>query len=960
MERERIKKMISLMLILALCSSSVTMAFAERQTIIIKGKPLKGFDKTCVGSATGMTYTTSTDKLYVDGEVAFCIQSGYKIQGFDPSGEDEAELIYDASEIVENDSLQNKIAYLGWHDSSKTDKDYAFTQMYIWQSLPDVPASGNATIKFVSTDLNNEYREWKKEIDRRISNWKTKPSFDYGTGKKAIDIAAGETKTVTDSNGVLEDYKAFSYTDSGITVSHKAGANTLTVKASENCSIESVSMNSDSLQKAGCCKYDKSAAASYIYEHEKSQNIATYAPGFIEPISMELKFDVKTVTGKIAIEKTKSPDAASDQTMPEAGAEFQVYLKTAGSYAASPADYRDIITTGKDGKAVTRDLPHGTYIVRQTKGAGDHKFIEDFEVTIGTDSHDKVYTYKINNETLQSKIKIVKKDAETGKTIPLAGTKFELTNLTTGEQIKSGFEDGCFETDKKGEIALPFPLYYGSYRLTERKAPEGYVLAGPIEFTVDGRQETLEIEVKDMPQKGIIKLHKTGEILQSVKENEDGTYTPVFGSADMEGAEFEVSAAEDIITPEGTVRVRKGEVVGNLVTDSEGNAQTGIQYLGKFNIVETKAPYGHILDDTVYTVELKYAGQEAEITDTSIDFDNDRQKAKIRLTKAIEEDELFGMYSDEAYKDIRFGLFAAEEITAADGSTIPESGLIEVIGVQPLRGSDDGENRGEAIAGEAPGADEEPGTEAGSSEPEESKEPEESEESEESEENTAQYTEYTGEFETDIPFARLYVKELAANGQYVINDTEYPIEFSYQGRDMAIIDIDVNDGEAIENDLIRGKIIGLKTGDKDKPLGGAVFGLFKQDEEEFTAENALKLTETDEKGYFEFSDIPKGSWLIREIASPRGYLLSDEIHEVLIEEDGQIIEIEAANAPKIGYVRFLHDIEMTEEELCMPVKTGDEIKIPLWLALIIISASGAITAAWRMGFFSSKRRKDKK
>lgn len=119
----------------------------------------------------------------------------------------------------------------------------------------------------------------------------------------------------------------------------------------------------------------------------------------------------------------------------------------------------------------------------------------------------------------------------------------------------------------------------------------------------------------------------------------------------------------------------------------------------------------------------------------------------------------------------------------------------------------------------------------------------------------------------------------------------------------------------------------------------------------------MKLTETDEKGYFEFSDIPKGSWLIREIASPRGYLLSDEIHEVLIEEDGQIIEIEAANAPKIGYVRFLHDIEMTEEELCMPVKTGDEIKIPLWLALIIISANGAITAAWRMGFFHLKEEK---
>lgn len=934
--KKKKKTFISLMLIFLLFISAVTPVFAAQKKITIKAEIISGYKKTLVGSSTGNRYTTDTDKLYVNGEVAFCIQSGWRIDGIS-SGTGSTNLTYVVSKILENDSLQNKIAYLGWYDSNMTNRDYAFTQMYIWQSLPDYPSSGNSNVKFVSNSLNNEYKEWKKGIDKKIDSWDTKPSFDCETNGETIDISAGETKTVTDSNGVLEDYKSFTYTEKGITVSHKEGANTMTVTAAKDCSEETVAMSKSLLEAAGCYKFDKSSAASYVYERDRSQDIAKYAEGFLDPIGMNLRFNVDIVKGKIAIEKTKSPDASSDEALAEEGAEFQIYLKSAGSYAASSESYRDVITTDKDGKATTKDLPHETYIVHQTKGAEGHKFIEDFEVTIGTDSHNKVYTYKVNNKTLQSKIKIVKKDAETGKAIPLTETSFELTNLTTGEHMKSDSEDGYFKTDENGEINLPFPLYYGSYRLTERKAPEGYVLAKSIEFTVDGSEEALTIEVKDAPQKGIIKLHKTGEILKSIKENEDGTYTPVFGSADMQGAEFEVSAAEDIITRDGTVRVKKGEVIGELVTDSEGNAKTGLQYLGKFNVVETKAPYGHVLDDMVYTVELAYAGQEVEITDTSVDIDNDRQKAKIRLTKAIEDDELFGMDSNAAYKDIRFGLFAAEEITAADGSVIPEGGLIEVIGVQPAEENGDGENSGEEefrrmpdTDGEAVGDDEAAADEGSGTSSED--EPIAGGEERQGE-ATAKYTEYTGEFTADIPLFKLYVQEIAANGQYVLSDTKYPIGFSYQGQDMAVVDIDVNDGEPIENELIRGEIVGYKTGDKGKPLSGAVFGLFRPDEKEFDIEDALMFAETAEDGLFRFTGIPKGDWLIREVASPRGYLLSDEVHKVTVGEDGEAIEINAVNELEPVYVN-------------PPAKTGDESKITLWLTAAIIAAAGVTTAIY--------------
>ncbi|MBS6799146.1 MAG: Cys-Gln thioester bond-forming surface protein [Firmicutes bacterium] len=924
---KRLKKAIAMGLAVCLVMTSTISALAAikgmQSTPITNYRIYHNILDWGVDSNSGLSFFT------LDGVPAFCIQAGRAVRGtngeaFYPGQSNSFDIDFTVSELTKDDSIQSKAAYLGYYSlPNPTIKDYTFTQMMIWQTLPAQSITANGMTNgqynsyFVDSSVRAEYEAWKAKIQEKIDTWDVYPSFNGTT--KNHKIQAGESIVLTDTNGVFEDYNAFMYSKNGITVKHTKDSNTLTVIADKNCESKSVVMRVDELMTADAQKYDSKISANYVYTSDNSQDMATYG-SIGDPLRLSLSFNVDVVTGKVAIEKTKSPDAASDETLPEEGAEFQIYAKSAGSYAAASEDYRDILTTDSVGKAMSKDLPHGPYIVHQTKGAAGHKFVEDFEVVIGTDEHDKVYTYKVNNETLQSKIQIIKKDAETGKVIPRAGVEFELTNLTTGEKIEGTSKGGYFVTDKNGCINLPNPLYYGPYRLTERKAPEGYVLAEPIEFTVDGTEKTIVVEAHDISQKGKIKIHKTGEILQSIKENDDGSYSPVFGSGKMEGAEFEITAAEDIVTPDGTVRAKKGQLVLTMTTDGDGNAESSIQYLGKYDIRETKAPYGHVIDDTVYTVELKYAGQEVEITDTSIDLENDRQTAKICLTKAIEEDELFGIEANDVYEDIKFGLFADEEIKAADGSVIPAGGLIEVIGVQP---AEKGENSGEDNS------------------------------TAEGREDANKYNKYLGIFKKDIPFATLYVQEIATNEQYITNDTKYPIEFSYAGQDTAVVEIKVNDGNSVKNDLIRGEVVGYKTGDKDKPLAGAVFGLFRPDEKEFIAENAIMTIETDEDGLFKFTEIPYGEWLIREIAAPRGYLVSDKLYEINISDDLQVIEIAAENAPKIGYAEFFHHAGMMDDKVYMPVKTGDNNYLTTWLIILTVTGNGLAGAV----FCYKKRRK---
>lgn len=582
---------------------------------------------------------------------------------------------------------------------------------------------------------------------------------------------------------------------------------------------------------------------------------------FIEhnPLSMTVTEDV--IKGNIAMIK-HSDDGYTQIETPEVGAEFEVYLKSAGSYENAAESERDYLTCDENGFAQTKDMPYGIYTVHQTKGWEGTEFMEDFDVNISADG--QTYRYIINNEKFESYIKIVKVDSETGKTIPYEGAGFEIYD-SNGQKISMTFSYptpttiDVFYTNSEGYLITPEVLPYGEYSLVEVQAPYGYALdKTPVAFSVSSENAEKEnsltivkVEKQNTAQKGKISVRKTGDIFTSVATassaytNENGemivnptTYTPVFADGDLSGAVFQVIAVEDIVTPDGTTRAYAGDVVSEITTDENGYAETEPLYLGKYEVREIKAPEGYVQNNEPKDVELTYAGQEIAALDTvNASFVNDYQSVEISLSKVMENDELFGIGNNNEYLSVRFGLFAAEDIQAADGTVIPADGLISEISLD--------ENMTAVIA-------------------------------------------------EKIPFGKYYVQEIATDEHYVLNGEKYLVTFEYMGQEVTTVSIDC--GQFV-NELRRGKVEGIKVNESDEPLENALFGLFAVDTAEFTSENAYMTAVSDENGYFEFDEIPYGEYIVREIEAPTGYILSGESYPVTVCEDGETITIRTVNKP---------------------------------------------------------------
>lgn len=395
------------------------------------------------------------------------------------------------------------------------------------------------------------------------------------------------------------------------------------------------------------------------------------------------------VKGRIAIIKHTDNGDTQLET-PEAGAEFAVFLKAAGSYDSAKASERDYLTCDENGFAETKALPYGIYTVHQTKGWDGRELLADFDVYIAKDG--QTYRHLANNRNFESYIKIVKVDAETGRVIPLAGASFRLYR-PDGSLITQAFTYpevttiDTFYTNSDGYLITPEKLEYGTgYSLVEVSAPYGYTLnSEPVYFDVTADNATeenavtvVEVTKPNTAQKGVIRISKSGEIFSSVTEA-DGVYQPVFAVKGLAGTVYEITAAEDIITPDGTLRYAAGEVVDTVTTDETGLAESKPLYLGKYEVREITAPTGYVLNTEIHTAELVYAGQEVEITETAADFCNKRQKAAVSLDKVLEQDERFGIGKNGELSAVTFGLFAAEELTAADGSIIPADGLLEIV-----------------------------------------------------------------------------------------------------------------------------------------------------------------------------------------------------------------------------------------------------------------------------------------
>ena len=590
----------------------------------------------------------------------------------------------------------------------------------------------------------------------------------------------------------------------------------------------------------------------------------------LENNSVSIGVTEDILKGKIAIIKHTDDGSTKIETS-EKGAEFQVYLKSSGSYTKAKESERDTLTCDEYGFAETKDLPYGTYTVHQTKGWNGTEFIADFDVFVS--ENNKTYKYLINNASLESYVKIVKVDSETGKQIPYAGAGFQIYDpdgklVTMKYTYPAVTEIDTFYTNSEGYLITPEALPYGmGYSVVEVQAPYGYILdSTPVYFDITAENTTEEngvtivkAEKKNNPQKGTITVEKTGEIFSNVTAigsgyiDEKGNdvalstiYQPEYSASGLAGAVFEIYADEDITTPDGTIRYTKNTLVDAITTGEKGTATSKQLYLGKYRVVEKTAPYGFVLNKTVNHVELTYSGQNEKVTSTSTSFTNDREKVEIDLTKILEQDEKFNIGNNDEILNVSFGLYADEDLKASNGTVIPKNGLIEIITCD--------------------------------------------------EKGKSQFT-------TDIPIGSYYVKEISTDNHYILSDKKYPVVFEYAGQDTATVHISVNDGEPIENEIIYGTIQGLKIDrETGENITGALFGLFSITETKFTEETAILTSESNEEGIFTFENVPYGEYIIRELKPAEGYLPNEENYTVTISENKEIIEITIENdkIPELG------------------------------------------------------------
>ena len=634
---------------------------------------------------------------------------------------------------------------------------------------------------------------------------------------------------------------------------------------------------------------------------------------------MTVKEDI--IKGQIQLFKYTDDNDESEINPVEPNAEFEIYLKSSGGYDNCYESERDYLVTDENGIATSKALPYGTYVVHQTKGTEGYIFVDDFEVFI--DTNGKVYRYfHIENHVTELYLKVVKKDAETGKVIPYneaQGAMFQILDKD-GNVVKLKYTYPEVETidtftiNSQGYLMLPEKLKYGKYYLVEVQSPYGYynknydvndpkitavtdengnttyeydfndVYKIPFNISENDTQidkiETgsdveseiryVTVDVYNQNQMGVINITKQGEVFSSVTKLGD-TYTPQYEVRGLAGAEYTITAKEDIVTPDGTVRYHKGDVVDVITTDSNGVATSKQLYLGEYTVTETKAPHGYVNNGEAQDVTLTYKGQQYSLIDTSATFNNERQKCSIDGTKSIEKDKLYDIGNNGEIENIKFGLFASQEMKATDGKVIPKDGLIEAVYV-----TSDGK------------------------------------------------IEFTADLPVDYKY---YVKEISTDEHYKLDSTKYEINFTYQGEKVSKVDLKINNGKTINNSIIRGDIVGNKVDEAGRNLYGAKFGLFKSDETEFIEKNAYLVSASAKDGHFEFKDVPYGNYQIKELSAPENYIYSEEPIIVSVEKDKQEINLgDIENILAKGTI----EIEKTGEVFSSVVENEDGTFTPVY------------------------------
>lgn len=525
-------------------------------------------------------------------------------------------------------------------------------------------------------------------------------------------------------------------------------------------------------------------------------------------------------------EETRTVDSDPDIKPPLAGVEFEIRLKSSG-------ELYDTLTTDEDGYAKSVSLPYGVYVVTESKAKEGYAKIKPFEVFVSEDG--KTYKYLLEDDAVEMMIRLVKEDAATKKTIPIAGTTFQILD---GSGKTVDFEIlypqphtlAEFVTDESGTLYLPAKLPYGAYKLVEVKAPTGYTRnTKSVAFNVsedNAENGVISVSLANEAVMGTISIEKTGEVLTgaTTEESKWGPfYTPVYEMRGIENAVFEVYAAENIGTGDGTVYHEAGALVTTLTTDANGKAATGKLHLGKYQVVEKSVPNGFVLDTTPHEVTLSYKDQNTAIVSEAVSIENQRQKASVQMKKIAEYfDYESGAFYDDFGAGFRFGLYTAEAI-----GDIPANALVDLLT-----------------------------TDKGG----------------------------FAESSADLPLGKYYLKELDVPEQYMVDGTNHDIDLTSTDSSAAHITDARYVDEPIYNAMFKARftIVKKDATDMERTLTGATFAVLHPE-----TKAVITTITTSNARSIESCELPCGEYLLEEIQAPDGFIPEDTLWTISLHKDSR-------------------------------------------------------------------------
>ncbi|WP_416327959.1 SpaA isopeptide-forming pilin-related protein [[Clostridium] innocuum] len=610
---------------------------------------------------------------------------------------------------------------------------------------------------------------------------------------------------------------------------------TLTTDANAKASVSNLYLGKYTLQ-------EKTPSTGYTLDPTVYDVSIDYAGQSVEVVTK--KQTVKERVKAQAFSIIKMSDNGAGEADKLAGVEFTVKaqkdIEKYGSWEKAPiaknakGQTAAILVTDKNGYAVSEELPYGVYVVRETKVPDDHYAVPDFTVTISEDSRDPQPWRIFNDEKFRAIIKMVKEDAETGKTVALTGTTFKIKNLKTNEYV--GYWEWNptpeyiteWTTDESGTVMTGKELDPGEYQIEELTAPDGYVLnIAPVKFKVtsntayetlpDGETPVITVVKQDTSVKGKVNVQKLGEVLTSVKTDKMGNKHFAYTEAGIAGAVYEITAAEDILDPsnDGTVLYKKDTVVDTVTTANDGTGASKLLPLGKYKVTEKTAPNGFVLNERSQEVELTYKDQNTSIVFDDSSFTNERQKVELSVLKEDAE-------TSTPLSGALFGLYAKTDIHDAAGTVVVKADEL----VCKAASAEDG----------------------------------------------------VAVYDADLPLSEYYVRELKAPIGYASTDEVVDFDATYQGQHKAVIKLE----STFQNDITQVEFSKVDASTNEE-LEGATQIVYPKDDRGEVFETWVS---TKDPHIIKGLEVGK-TYVWEETSAPYGFALAEKI-EFTVQDTGEV------------------------------------------------------------------------